>query len=104
MPKRPKRSISGSLPSVILVLVAIALLGHVIWKNHELIHKVFSHKIDVRFFGLAFCLYIAGTLLTFVRWLGLVRVVEPWFRAGVAVRLGFMGNLFNLARSDWAKK
>ena len=35
-------------------------------------------------------------MLTFTRWYFLVRVVEPRFTLGAALRLGFIGNVFNL--------
>jgi len=91
-----KNRVRGILSNAILISVAFALLGHVIWKNKNLIHEVFSRRLDVRLFTLALCLSLVATLATFVRWLGLVRVVEPSFRLSAAVLLGFIGNLFNL--------
>ncbi len=91
-----KNSVQGNVWSAVLIAAAFVLLGHVIWKNKELIHEILSRRLDVRLFALAFCMSLGATLLTFVRWLGLVRVVEPSFRLGAAVLLGYIGNLFNL--------
>jgi hypothetical protein len=81
---------------VVLVAVAFTLLGLAIWKNRGQIREVLSHSLDVRLLAAAFAIYMAGICLTFVRWYWLVRVVEPSFRPGAALLLGFIGNLFNL--------
>src|SRR5262249_31113441 len=46
--------------------------------------------------GAAFVVYLAGLMLTFVRWFVLYRAVDVPMRLGDAFRLGFIGNVFNL--------
>ncbi len=96
MPYVRRREIRGQLIHVFLLALSFTLLGHVIWKNRELIHDVFGRKLDLRLLALAFACYFVAKLLTFVRWFWLVRAIEPSFRFDVALLLGFIGNLFNL--------
>src|SRR4051794_21190175 len=76
--------------------VAFTLLGMVIWNNRDQVREVLGRNLDGRLLAMAFAIYMTGMVLTFVRWFWLVRVVEPSFRLGAAVLLGFIGNLFNL--------
>jgi uncharacterized protein (TIRG00374 family) len=76
--------------------VGFGLLGLVIWNNRDQIQSVLSRKLDTRLLAIAFVIFMAATGVTFVRWFFLARVVEPSFRLGAAVLLGFIGNLFNL--------
>ena len=65
-------------------------------KHHDEIRKVLHRNLDGRLFALGFAIYMAGLLLTYVRWYMLVRVIDPPFRLRDAVLLGFIGNVFNL--------
>jgi len=94
--KTSKRGFLGKVINAALVLLAFGLLGGVIWQNKAEISQVLSRKLDYRIIGLAFVIYMSGLLLTFLRWLFLVRVIEPGFRLRDAILLGYIGNVFNL--------
>jgi uncharacterized protein (TIRG00374 family) len=96
MVKPTKRSFRGLALNALLVALAFGLLGWVVWNNREKIHDVLSRRIDWRFIGLGFGIYLFGLCLTYVRWYWLVQVIEPRFRIGDAFLLGFIGNVFNL--------
>jgi hypothetical protein len=96
MTKPSKHPLRTWLINAALMAIAFTLLGLAIANNREQIHGVFARKIDARLFALGFAIYLGATVLTFIRWYWLVRVVEPSFRPGAAVLLGFIGNLFNL--------
>jgi uncharacterized protein (TIRG00374 family) len=96
MSKSPRHPIRSLIQNALLMAVGLGLLGLAIWNNRDQIHDVFSRRLDARLFAVAFAVYMAAVGVTFVRWFFLVRVVEPSFRLGAAVLLGFIGNLFNL--------
>jgi uncharacterized membrane protein YbhN (UPF0104 family) len=79
-----------------LVAVAFALLGWVIYGNRRKIAEVFQKPVDYRFFAIGLALYLTALLITFARWLQLVRAQGLTFSFRDAVRLGFIGNVFNL--------
>ncbi|GAC1467658.1 MAG: hypothetical protein NVSMB9_09500 [Isosphaeraceae bacterium] len=91
-----RKQARGLVVNLILVALAFGLLGLTIWQNWERIQRVFHHRPDYRIFGLALLVYLMGTSLSFLRWYILVRVIEPRFRFGSALLLGFIGNVFNL--------
>lgn len=78
------------------LLVAIGLLGFVISSSREQLAEVASRKINFTLVALAFCFYMGGVLLAFTRWYELVRALGMSFRYRDALRLGFIGLLFNL--------
>lgn len=96
MVKTRKHPLLAHVVNAALVLIAFGLLGWVIWNNREPIREVFSRRLDFRLIALGFGVYMAGLILTFVRWYWLVRVIEPSFRLRDALLLGFIGNVFNL--------
>jgi uncharacterized membrane protein YbhN (UPF0104 family) len=96
MAKTPKQKIRSLLVNALLMAVAFALLGLAIWNNRDQIRGVLGRSLDVRLLAAAFAFYMTGITLSFVRWLWLVRVVEPSFPPGAAMLLGYIGNLFNL--------
>lgn len=79
-----------------LVAVGFGLLGLAVWSNRGKLRDVFRHPVDVRLFGLAFVIYMTALLGTFARWFFLVRAVGLKFRPADAVKLGFIGNVYNL--------
>ncbi len=91
-----RRPLRGQVLNLLLVALGFALLGHVIWNNRDQIREVFHYNLDGRLFLAALAVAILATVVTFVRWHRLVRVVEPSFRLGTAVLLGFIGCLYNL--------
>ncbi len=92
-PKSPGR---GLLVKLILVVVAFGLLGLVIYQNRAEIRNVFKNPVDYRFFALGFGIYMTALMITFARWHQLVRAQGLVFSFRDAVRLGFIGNIFNL--------
>jgi uncharacterized protein (TIRG00374 family) len=92
-PRSPRRGIYLNLT---LVAVAFGLLGWVIYGNREKIREVFQKPVDYRYFALGLGLYLTALLFTFGRWTRLVRAQGMRFSLREAVRLGFIGNVFNL--------
>jgi uncharacterized membrane protein YbhN (UPF0104 family) len=76
--------------------VAFGLLGWVIYGNREKIREVFQKPVDYRYFAIGLGLYLTALLVTFARWHQLVRAQGLTFSVRDAVRLGFIGNVFNL--------
>ncbi len=93
---KPGKKSRGLAVNVILIAVALGLLGFVISRNRTQIDEVLKRGLDPWMFALAFGVYCVAIVLTFVRWYVLVRVVEPRFTLGASIRLGFIGNVFNL--------
>jgi uncharacterized protein (TIRG00374 family) len=79
-----------------LVVLAFGLLGLVIWRNSEDIHRVFSRRLDVRLLGWALGIYLIAMVATFIRWFILVQVIEPKITFRSTLLLGSIGMVFNL--------
>lgn len=79
------------------LLIAGALLALAIFQNREELARVFTHRVDYRLFGVGVGLYLVAMFITFTRWYLLVRVQAIPLRWRDAVRLGFIGNFYNLA-------
>ncbi|WP_435010452.1 lysylphosphatidylglycerol synthase transmembrane domain-containing protein [Tundrisphaera lichenicola] len=92
-PSSHRRSL---LLNLILVLVAFGLLALVVSSNREKIAEVFRKPVDYRLFGLGLLIYLSALMLSFVRWHQLVRAQGLIFSLRDAIRLGFIGNVFNL--------
>ena len=67
-----------------------------IYANRDQIREVSPDRVDGRTFALGFVVYLAALVLTFLRWFWLVRALGLPFRVRDALRLGFIGNVFNL--------
>ncbi|MBX6311808.1 MAG: flippase-like domain-containing protein [Isosphaeraceae bacterium] len=93
---RPRSPLRSYLINAILTLTAFGLLALAIRSNWPQIREVMDRKIDLRLFALAFGVYLVAMLLTFLRWFYLVRALGLPFRWADAMRLGFIGNVFNL--------
>lgn len=91
-----KTSRRSLIVNVSLVVLAFGLLGLVVYQNWEEIAKVFHNPVDYKFFALGFGIYMAALTMTFARWHQLVRAQGLSFSIRDAVRLGFIGNVFNL--------
>ena len=89
----PRRAL---LVNVGLFAVAFGLLGLVIYQNKAKIAEVFAKPVDYRFFAVGQAIYLVALLMTFFRWHQLVRAQGLVFSYRDAVRLGFIGNLWNL--------
>src|SRR3954454_24839926 len=96
MKKPSKHPLRSLLINVLLMALAFVLLGFTVWKNRVQMRQVLARELDLGLFALAFAIYMAAILLTFVRWYLLVRALDLPFRIRDAIRLGFIGNFFNL--------
>lgn len=75
--------------------VALALLAFLFYQNRNELRGLSERHIVWPYFGIAFVLAFASLLLTFVRWYLLVWSQGFPFRLRDAMRLGFLGYLFN---------
>jgi len=91
--RSPRRAL---LINLSMVALAFGLLGLVIYQNRVKIREVFAKPVDYRFFALGLAIYLAALLITFARWHQLARAQGLRFSLRDAVRLGFIGNVFNL--------
>jgi uncharacterized membrane protein YbhN (UPF0104 family) len=82
---------------VALIVIGVGLLSWVIWRNWADFKKVFANPVDYRLFGLGLAIYLVALITTFFRWHRLVLAQGLDFSIKDAVRLGFIGNVFNLA-------
>jgi uncharacterized membrane protein YbhN (UPF0104 family) len=80
-----------------LILIGFGLLAMVIYRNWAEFKKVFANPVDYRFFGLGMAIYLVALMITFFRWHRLVLAQGLDFSIKDAIRLGFIGNVFNLA-------
>ena len=80
----------------LLIGVASGLLALAISQNREQIREVMARGADLRLVAISFAGYLVALVLTFVRWFVLVRALGLPFRVRDALRLGFIGNVFNL--------
>jgi uncharacterized protein (TIRG00374 family) len=96
MSKPKKHPVRSLVVNALLVALAFGLLGWAVYQNRQKIAEVFQRGIDARLFAVAFAVYLAGIVLSFVRWYVLVRVIEPRFTLRDSLLLGFIGNVFNL--------
>lgn len=95
MPRSPAR-LRAIVINGVLVAVALTLLALAVRKNWPQIREIAHRPIDGTLCALSFGLYLVALVLTFVRWFVLVRALELPFRLRDALRLGFIGNVFNL--------
>jgi uncharacterized protein (TIRG00374 family) len=86
----------GPWLNIALIATAFGLLGWTVHANREKIQEVLATRPDPARIALAFALYMTALVLTFVRWHRLVRALGLPFRLRDALRLGFIGNVFNL--------
>ena len=91
-----RRSWKGLVLNVLLSLVAFGLLGWTVWSNRAKLAEVRARDPDLRLFVAAVGLYVGALLVTFLHWHRLVRALGLPFHFRDAVRLGFIGNVFNL--------
>lgn len=96
MKKPPRHPLRALLINVVLMAVAFGLLGYTIWKNRVQMREVLGRDLDPWLFALGFAIYMTAMLLTFFRWFLLVRALDLPFKVRDAIRLGFIGNFFNL--------
>jgi len=87
------------LVTVLKIGISAAILGYLVWEAHR--NEAFSHlRQQPKNWGLLTCALaacFAAVWLTLVRWCYLVRALGLPLRMGDALRIGFLGYLFNLA-------
>lgn len=93
---KPPPSSRARLVNVALVALAFGLLGLTVWIKRAQIGEVIRRGPDLGRMALGFAIYMVALVLTFVRWSILVRALGLPFRLRDALRLGFIGNVFNL--------
>lgn len=91
-----RRSVRALVVNIALTLLAFTLLAVAVYSSRTEIRKVLSRPLDPRLLSAAFAVYMLALVLTFVRWYFLVCALELPFRLRDAMRLGFIGNVFNL--------
>jgi glycosyltransferase 2 family protein len=92
----PRSSTRSLLINVLLFGVAFGLLSLVLYQNRLKIAEVFEKPVKYRFFGVGMAIYLTALVITFFRWHQLVRAQGMVFSFRDAVRLGFIGNIWNL--------
>lgn len=92
----PKSSRKGVIINVLLTVIALGLLGWTVRSNSQKLAEVWAKKPDLRLFALSLAVYVVALLVTFLRWYKLVVALDLPFRMRDAIRLGFIGNVFNL--------
>lgn len=93
---RKSSSVRSIVINVLLVGVALGLLALTVYQNRARILEILNRPIDGRLVAISFAGYLVALVLTFVRWFVLVRALGLPFRLRDALRLGFIGNVFNL--------
>ena len=93
---QPQPSRRAWVGNVLGFFIAFTLLGLAIYQNRVELAKVFAKPVDLRYFAVGLAIYVVALLITFARWYTLVRAQGLPFRFRDAVRLGFIGNIFNL--------
>ena len=79
-----------------LTVLALGLLAWAVYSNRGKLRDVWERSPNWRMFALGLLVYVAALLVTFARWHRLVAALGLPFRMRDAVRLGFIGNVFNL--------
>jgi glycosyltransferase 2 family protein len=92
----PRRSFKSIAINSALTALALGLLAWTVWKNRAQLKEVWARSPDSRLFAAALAIYVTALLVTFYRWYRLVKALDLPFRLRDAVRLGFIGNFFNL--------
>ncbi len=91
-----KGSRKSLLINGLLCVLAFGLLGWTVWSNRAKIAEVRARNPDFRLIAAALSVYVTALVVTFARWHRLVMALELPFRFRDAIRLGFIGNVFNL--------
>ncbi len=91
-----KTSKKSLIVNGVLSGLAFALLGWTVWSNRAKLAEVWAKKPDANLFAAGLAIYMGALLVTFLRWHRLVTALGLPFRFRDAIRLGFIGNVFNL--------
>ncbi len=93
---KEKTSRRSVVVNIVLIAVGFTLLSVAVGNNSDKLREVFAGPVDYRLFGLAFLIYVVALNATFFRWFGLVHALGLPIRILDAIKLGFIGNVFNL--------
>ncbi|HID75743.1 MAG TPA: flippase-like domain-containing protein [Planctomycetaceae bacterium] len=87
------------LVTFVKIGISLGILAYLVRdaQKHEVFGDLLRQPKDWPVLGLAVVACFCAVLLTLVRWCYLVRALDLPFRLGEALRLGFLGYLFNLA-------
>lgn len=81
--------------SIIKWVIALSIVGWLVYQNREQFQQLRTQSIQWEFLIAAFLLCGGSIILTFYRWYLLVVALDFPFRFSDALRLGFLGCLFN---------
>lgn len=88
-------SLIGQLFNWLRWPVAVGILIFLGWQNQDQFQQLLDNEIRWQFLGLAFLVCFGAIILTFYRWYLLVWALDFPFTFRDALRLGFLGYLFN---------
>ena len=88
-------SLIGQLFNWLRWPLALGILVFLGWQNREQFQQLLENEIRWHFLGLAFLVCFGAIILTFYRWYLLVWALDFPFTFRDALRLGFLGYLFN---------
>ncbi len=88
-------SLIGQLFNWVRWPLALGILIFLGWQNREQFQQLLENEIRWHFLGLAFLVCFGAIILTFYRWYLLVWALDFPFTFRDALRLGFLGYLFN---------
>jgi uncharacterized membrane protein YbhN (UPF0104 family) len=80
---------------IIKWVIALGIVGYLIYQNSEQFRRLCTEPIHWQFLVAAFVLCGSSIILTFYRWYLLVVALDFPFKFSDALRLGFLGYLFN---------
>lgn len=92
----PQKSFTSKLFSWLRWPFALLILAFLLTQNREGLEQISSHQIVWSWFLVAAALRMVTLLVGMIRWWMLVRAQDIPFALRDALRLGFLGNLFNL--------
>ena len=87
------------LSTLIKVVLAVAIVGYLVWRawENDAFDDLARQSKNWWLLGVALAACASAVLLTMIRWYYLVRALDLPFTLKDALRLGFLGYLFNLA-------
>ena len=80
---------------IIKWVIALGIVGYLIYQNSEQFERLWTEPIHWNYLAAAFVLCGSSIILTFYRWYLLVVALDFPFKFSDALRLGFLGYLFN---------
>lgn len=89
-----KNLVSKYLVPTLRVLIPVLILGWLLWKEQDSIHKL-TRPRDLRLLAASLACLLTLTCISFYRWYLLVRALDIPFTVKDAMRLGFLGYMLN---------